>query len=138
MTNCGRCNVRKHREIKGSDNYVTLNISLKFDSLDKIKITSSKSWNNLVRPLKGLIASLSLKAKARPNKYKKAKYAIKIFSKKDLSQIIRDFEELPYEIYERKRPKQEPTGSYSYLSRQIVNGMMRAYVLNLHVYPVRK
>ena len=33
----GRCNVRKHREIKGSDKYVTLDISLKFDSLDRIK-----------------------------------------------------------------------------------------------------
>ena len=41
MRNGGRCNVRKHREIKGSDKYVTLNISLKFDILDKMKITSS-------------------------------------------------------------------------------------------------
>ena len=35
-------NVRKHREIKGSDKYVTLDISLKFDSLEKMKIKSSK------------------------------------------------------------------------------------------------
>ena len=41
MKNCGRHNVRKHREIKGSDKYVTLKISLKFDSLDKMRITSS-------------------------------------------------------------------------------------------------
>ena len=41
MTNCGRHNVRKHRDIKGSDKYVTLDISLKFDSLDKMRITSS-------------------------------------------------------------------------------------------------
>ena len=27
MKNCGRHNVRKHKEIKGSDNYVTLDIS---------------------------------------------------------------------------------------------------------------
>ena len=43
---CGRRNVRKHREIKGSDKYVTLDISLKFDSLDKMKITSSESKDN--------------------------------------------------------------------------------------------
>ena len=43
MKNCGRLNVRKHREIKGSDKYVTFYISLKFDSLYKIKITYSKS-----------------------------------------------------------------------------------------------
>ena len=43
MKNCGRRNVIKHREIKGSDKYVTLDISLKFDSSDKMKITSSES-----------------------------------------------------------------------------------------------
>ena len=43
MKNCGRRNVSKHREIKGSDKYVTLDISLKFDILDKMKITSSES-----------------------------------------------------------------------------------------------
>ena len=42
IKNCGRRNVRKHRDIKGGDKYVTLDISLKFDSLDKMKITSSE------------------------------------------------------------------------------------------------
>ena len=56
MKNCGRYNVRKQEEIRGSDKYVTLKkhkeirggvkyvtleISLMFDSLDKMKITSS-------------------------------------------------------------------------------------------------
>ena len=40
MKNCCRRNVRKHREIKGSDNYTTLDISLKFGSMDKMRITS--------------------------------------------------------------------------------------------------
>ena len=39
MKNCGRHNVRKHKEIRGSDKYVTLDISSKFDSLDKMKTT---------------------------------------------------------------------------------------------------
>ena len=43
IKNCGHCNVTKHKEIKGSDKYVTLDISLKFDNLDKMKITSSES-----------------------------------------------------------------------------------------------
>ena len=43
MKNCGRRNVRKHKEIRGSDKCVTLDISSKFDSLDKMKITSSES-----------------------------------------------------------------------------------------------
>ena len=47
MKNCGCRNVRKHREIKGSDKCVTLDISLKFDILDKMKITSSESKEKL-------------------------------------------------------------------------------------------
>ena len=43
MKNCGRCKVRKHKEIKGSDKIVTLNISAKFDSLNNMKTTSSES-----------------------------------------------------------------------------------------------
>ena len=43
MKNCGRRNVRKHKDIKGSDKYVTLDISSKFESMDKMKITSSDS-----------------------------------------------------------------------------------------------
>ena len=47
MKNCGRRNVRKHRNIKGIGKYVTLEISLKFDSLDKMKShlqSQKKNW----------------------------------------------------------------------------------------------
>ena len=70
MKNCGRHNVRKHREIKGSDKYVTLDISLKVDSMEKMRITSSESRDNLGIPGKGLITSLGLKAKVTPKKRK--------------------------------------------------------------------
>ena len=53
MKNCYRCNIRKHREIKGSDKYVALDISFKFDSLYKMEITSSESKDNLGRSGKG-------------------------------------------------------------------------------------
>ena len=43
MKNCGGHTVRKHKEIKGSGKYVTLYISSKFDSLGKMKTTSSES-----------------------------------------------------------------------------------------------
>ena len=42
MKNCGCCKVRKHKEIKVSEKIVTLNISEKFDSLNKMKTTSSE------------------------------------------------------------------------------------------------
>ena len=38
--NCGSRNVRKHKEIRGSDKYVTFDISDKFDSLNKMETTS--------------------------------------------------------------------------------------------------
>ena len=43
MKNCGRRKVRKHKEIKGSDKIFTLNVSKKFDSLNKMETTSSES-----------------------------------------------------------------------------------------------
>ena len=63
MKNCGRRNVRIHPEIKASDKYVTLDISLKFDSLDKMKITSSESKRKLDISGKGLINSLVFNTK---------------------------------------------------------------------------
>ena len=92
MKNCGRRNVRKHKEIKGRDKYGTLDISSNFYSLEKMKITSSESKGKLERSRKGLIASLGFNSKVRPQKYKRARYAIGNVSKKDLSKIIREFE----------------------------------------------
>ena len=68
MKNCGHRNVRKHREIKFSEKYFTLDISFKFGSMDEMRITSSEPKDNLVRSGKGLITSLGIKAKARPTK----------------------------------------------------------------------
>ena len=92
MKYCGSHNIIKHREIKGSDKYITLYILLKFGSLDNMIITSSYPKDNLGRSGKGLITSLGLKEKTRQKKYKNSSCAIGIFSMKDLSKIIREFE----------------------------------------------
>ena len=60
MINFGRRNVRKHRNIKGSYKYVTLDILLKFESLDKMRITSLESKVKFVGSRKGFITSMSL------------------------------------------------------------------------------
>ena len=86
---CGRRNARQHKEIKGSDEYVIYDISLKFDSLDKMKIKSSESEEKLEVSGNGLITSWDFKSKVRPHKYKKARYTIRNISKKDLSNIFR-------------------------------------------------
>ena len=52
MKNCGGRKVRKHKEIRGSDECVTFEISEKFDSLNKMETTSSESkenWKNKER-----------------------------------------------------------------------------------------
>ena len=67
MRNCGQRNVRKHKYIKDSDERVTLNmheilnISEKFDDLDKTETTSSESKVKLGRSGKGLVNALALK-----------------------------------------------------------------------------
>ena len=71
--NCGRRNVRKHKEIRGSDKYITLDISSKFDSMDKTKITSSESKGKMERSEKGLVPSLGFKTKVRFAKIQKGK-----------------------------------------------------------------
>ena len=92
MINCSPRNVRKHKEIKGNDNYFTLDISSKFDILENMKTTSSDSKRKLERSGKGLITSLGFKTKARWQKYKKARYAIRNVSEMDISNIIWEFE----------------------------------------------
>ena len=94
MKNCGRRNVRKHREIKNGERYIILDISLRFCSLDKMKITSSDPKYYLVIPGKGLITSLGLNTIGKL-KRKKARYAITNVSLKEISNIIKEFEKLP-------------------------------------------
>ena len=71
MKNCGRSKVRKHKDIKGSDKCVTvniyeiLNISEKFDNLNKMETTSSESKVELDRSGKRLVTALDLRTKAR-------------------------------------------------------------------------
>ena len=71
MKNCVRRKFRKHKNIKGSDKCVTLNIyeilniSEKFDDLNNMETTSSESKVELERSGKELVTALALKTKAR-------------------------------------------------------------------------
>ena len=94
MKICGRHKVRKHKEIKGSEKCVTLNISEKYYSLNKTETTSSDSKGQLGKSGKGLVTALAIKTIARSKKYKMARYAIGNVSMKDLSNIIKEFEKL--------------------------------------------
>ena len=95
-----------------------------------MKITSSESKGKLERSGKGLVTSLGFKTKVKSQKYKKARYAIRNFSEKDLSKIMKEFEKIEKRSYEKKRPKHEPTDSYFHLARQIEKCMMVSDNLN--------
>ena len=98
MRNCGKRNFRKHREIKDSDERVTLKAyenmyeilksSEKFDNLDNMETTSSESKVKMEGSGKWLVTAMALKTKARSTKYKKARYDIGNVSMKDLVHII--------------------------------------------------
>ena len=81
-----------------------------------------------------MTTSLVFKAKVRPEKYKKARYAIVNVNKKDLSKIIREFEKFEKLPCKKKRPKHEPTDSYFYLARQLAKCMLRYDTLNWYDY----
>ena len=104
----------------------------KFYSLKKMKTTSSESKGKLERSGKGLVTSLDLKMKVRSQKYKKAMYAIRNVSEKDLSKIIKYFEKIGKLPYEKKRPKHELPHSYFRIVRQLAKFMMISDKLNRH------
>ena len=87
--NCGRRKVKKHKEIKDNYRYVTLDISSKFYSMDKMKTTSSESKVKLERSGKGLVTSLGFKTKVMFTKVQKPRYDIINVSEKDLLKIIK-------------------------------------------------
>ena len=111
MKTFGSCNVKKHMYIKNGEKYITLDIWLKFGSLEKMKITSSEPKYYLGRSGKGLINYLGLKTNVRSKKKKMARYTITNVSMKYNSNIIKEFERFPYKGYVRKIHKHETTES---------------------------
>ena len=104
MKKCGCHNDRKHKKINNSEKFVTLDIYLKFGSLDKMKITYSVPKYYLVRSVKGSITSLGIKIIGMSKKNKKSRYANTNVSMKDISKIIKEFKEFYYNNCVRKRP----------------------------------
>ena len=126
--------VREHKDIKGGDKIVTLNVSAKFDSMNKMETTSSESKGKLGRSGKGLVTALDLKTKVRSKRYKKSSYAIGNVSMKDLSNIINEFEKIVRVPYVKSIPKYDPTSSYYHLVRCIAECMIRSDEQNRHVH----
>ena len=81
MRNYDQRNFRKHKEIKDSDERVTLNmndilkISEEFDNLDKMETTPSESKLKIEGSRKWLVTDLALKTKAGSKNIQKGRYA---------------------------------------------------------------
>ena len=139
MRYCGQRDVRKHREIKDSDERVTLNMNKimkileEFDNLDNMETTSSESKVKMEVSGQWLVTALDLKTKARSKKYKKAKYAIGNVSMKDLSNKTKEFEKFVKVTHLEKTPKHEPTLSYFHLVECLRKCMMRSGENNHHM-----
>ena len=73
MKYCGPRNIKKHKEIKGSDKYATLDILSKFDSLDKMKITSSESKGKIGKIRKGVDYLSGFQGQSKAAKIQKGK-----------------------------------------------------------------
>ena len=72
-----------------------------------------------------MVTALALKTKAKPKKYKKARYAIVNVSMKELSNKIKEFEKIVKGPYVKRIPKHEPTSSYFHLVVCLGECMMR-------------
>ena len=112
MKNYGHCNIRKHKEIKGSEEYVTLVISWKFNSLKKTKITSSESKRKFGKIRKGVDYFSGFQRQSKAAKIQKGKVWHQNVSKRDLSKIIKEIKKIKKLPHEKKRPKHEPNDSY--------------------------
>ena len=88
-----------------------MDILLKFNSLDKMRITYSEPKKYLGISGKGLITSMGIKTNVGSNKYKKVRCAITNVSMKDISMIIKEFERLPFKGYVHNTSKNKATDS---------------------------
>ena len=83
-----------------------------------------------------MVTALDLKTKVRSKKYKKSRYAIGNVSMKDLSNIIKEFENIVKVPYVKIIPKHEPNLSYYHLVGCIAECMMRCGENNHNVHNV--
>ena len=83
-------------DIKNGDQYITLDISLKFGNMGNIKITSSEPKYYLGISDKWLIHSLGINNIRRLTKIRKTNFAITEVIIKDISKIIKEFKDVPY------------------------------------------
>ena len=123
MKNCGRRNVREHRDIKNGNQYVVLDIyKVWWYGKDENHIFRTKILFGNTR--KGVYYLSGSQEHYKAKKIKKIRFAINEVSLKDISKTIKGFKDLPYDCYARKRPKHMHTESYLYPKIQLAKFIM--------------
>ena len=75
MIICGCSNVRKQKEIRNVEHYITLDIYLDLGCLHKRKLTSPGPRYYVGIPDKGLNTYLTLRSRKKPKSKQKAKFS---------------------------------------------------------------
>ena len=107
-TSCGRRIVRKHREIKNVEQYITLDISFDLDFLDKREVATSESRDYMGRSGNGLINYMALSIKI-PKKKEKARVTINDITNHYFGNFLKEFKNSTYLGYKDKQVHNEPT-----------------------------
>ena len=115
--------MRKHRDIKNCEQYISLDTSLNFGNMCKMKITCSEPKYYLGRSSNMLITSLGIKT-IRRSKNIKIKDLPLLKSVLDISKIVTEFKDVLYEGCVRNRYKHMPTDIYLFLAIRLANCMM--------------
>ena len=76
MRSCGRSNFRKYNEINNGEQYISMEIYLKLDCLDKRGFASSGSRDYVGISGKGMTTSLTPRTRMRSNKKQKSRTVI--------------------------------------------------------------
>ena len=118
MKSCGRCVVRKHRNIKKGEHYIFYFISSNLDCLEKRKVISSESRDYMGIPGKGLTTYLYLRTKI-PDKKEKARFFINDITNENFRKFLKGFINLPYLSYKSEQIRNEPNEAYFFLIGQV-------------------
>ena len=90
MTNSGRPNVRKHREIKNGEKYILLEMYSKLCCLEEREVAYSESMYYMGRSCNGLTTCLDFSTK-RSNKKQKAGFAINDINNQYFRKFLKKF-----------------------------------------------
>ena len=87
----GHCNIKKHKEIRNSEQYITLNISLKLDFLDNTEVTYPGSRDYIGTSGKRMNTSMTFSTIRSSKKKQKESNSITEIFPQDFMKLLEEF-----------------------------------------------